>query len=214
MSDKKTIKRALLRVFWILVLGSVFGFFAEMMYALVYTRTLEIRQGLIYGPFIQIYGLGALAYYLLIRNEHSPKKVFFKGMALGGALEYIASFIQEVVFGTISWDYSDMFLNLNGRTSLLYCIYWGIIGVFFLKVAYPGLKKLDKFLDKKNIRIFSYILLVFVVFDVVISSMATMREDQRKKNIPAKNNVDVFLDNTYPDEYLDKIYNNNKPIPN
>ena len=57
-----------IKIFWIFVIGSVFGFFAEMLYALVYTRTLEIRQGLIYGPFIQIYGAGAVAYYILISN--------------------------------------------------------------------------------------------------------------------------------------------------
>ena len=45
-----------MRIFWIFIIGSVFGFFAEMIYALVYTRALEIRQGLLYGPFIQIYG--------------------------------------------------------------------------------------------------------------------------------------------------------------
>lgn len=213
MEKIKIIQRNFFRIFWILVIGSVFGFFAEMLYALVYTRTLEIRHGLIYGPFIQVYGMGALAYYLLIRNETDPKKAFFKGMVMGGLLEYICSFLQEVLFGTISWDYSEMFLNINGRTSLLYCFYWGIIGVFFLKVAYPGLTKLDKFLDRKKIIIFSYILLVFVVLDVAISSMATIRQDERHKGIPAKNNVDEFLDNTYPDEYLNKIYNNNKPIP-
>ena len=44
----------------------VFGFVVEMLYATVYTRTLVIRQGLIYGPFIQVYGMGAVAYYFLI----------------------------------------------------------------------------------------------------------------------------------------------------
>lgn len=213
MKKRKEIERIILRIFWILVIGSVFGFFAEMLYALVYTRTLEIRHGLIYGPFIQVYGMGALAYYFLIRKETDPKSAFIKGMIMGGILEYLCSFLQEVFFGTISWDYSDMFLNINGRTSLLYCIYWGIIGVFFLKLVYPWFKKMDKYLDKKNIRIFSYILLVFVIFDVVISCMATTRQEERKKGIPPQNQVDEFLDNTYPDEFLNKIYNNNKSIP-
>ena len=62
----KKIVQFIMKIFWIFVIGSVFGFFAEMLYALVYTRTLEIRQGLIYGPFIQIYGIGAIAYHLLV----------------------------------------------------------------------------------------------------------------------------------------------------
>lgn len=212
MKNVKKIERFILRCFWILVIGSVFGFFAEMLFALVYTRTLEIRQGLIYGPFIQVYGMGALAYYLALRNEKDPKKAFIKGMILGGVLEYVCSFIQEIFFGTIAWDYSEMFLNLNGRTSIQYCIYWGIIGIFFLKAVYPWFVSLDKYLDSKKVLIFTYILMVFVIFDVVISCMATSRQSQRHDGIPALSAVDEFLDNTYPDELLDKIYNNNREI--
>lgn len=138
---RKKIKDYIIIIFWIFVIGSVFGFFAEMLYALVYTRTLEIRKGLIYGPFIQIYGIGAVAYYILISNIQEPKKAFISGMIMGGALEYLCSFFQEIFFGTISWDYSNLFMNLNGRTSLLYCVYWGIIAIIYLKIVYPNLKK-------------------------------------------------------------------------
>ena len=80
-------------VFWVFIIGSVFGFFAEMLYGLVYTRTLQVRQGLIYGPFIQVYGIGAVAYYFLVSKIQEPKKLFFAGMIMGGALEYIGSFL-------------------------------------------------------------------------------------------------------------------------
>ena len=82
----KKIINYIIKIFWIFVIGSVFGFFAEMFYALVYTRTLEIRQGLIYGPFIQIYGMGAVAYYILISNIQEPKKAFFAGVIMGSTL--------------------------------------------------------------------------------------------------------------------------------
>ena len=133
----KKLLNFLIRIFWVFIIGSVFGFLAEMLYTLVYTRTLQIRQGLVYGPFVQVYGMGAVAYYILISNVKDSKKAFFYGMIMGGALEYLCSFFQEIFFGTISWDYSDLFMNLNGRTSLLYCVYWGIIAVAFLKIIYP-----------------------------------------------------------------------------
>ena len=47
----------IIKIFWIFLIGSVFGFIAEMLYSTVYTRTLVITQGLIYGPFIQVYGM-------------------------------------------------------------------------------------------------------------------------------------------------------------
>ena len=206
------LKKFILICFWIFILGSIFGFFAEMMYGLVYTRTFQIRKGLIYGPFIQIYGAGALAYYFLVKSEQDPKKVFFKGMLLGGALEYLCSFFQEIFFHSVSWDYSELFLNFNGRTCLQYCFYWGIIGVFFLKAVYPVLVKIDKFLDKKWIVIASYIFMLFIIFDVFISTVATIRQNERAEGIEAKNSFEQFLDKAYPDEMLDKIYHNRKKM--
>ena len=74
---KKKISKAIneaIKIFWIFVIGSVFGFFAEIAYGIVYTRTVVFRQGLVYGPFIQVYGMGAVAYYLLIRKIQDHKK--------------------------------------------------------------------------------------------------------------------------------------------
>ena len=201
-----------IKIFWVFVIGSVFGFFAEIIYGVVYTRTIVIKQGLIYGPFIQIYGIGAVAYYLLLSKVHEPREAFFSGMLLGGILEYLCSFFQELLFGTISWDYSNLFLNFNGRTCLLYCFYWGIIAVVFLKIVYPWFKKIEPLIYKKGIRIFTVIFMLFMTFDIVISCMAANRQQERSKNIPAKNSIDIFLDYAYPDEYLNKIYNNKKEI--
>lgn len=207
VSDRKVIN-FIIKIFWIFVIGSIFGFFGEMMYAFVYTRALEIRKGLIYGPFIQIYGVGAIAYYILISKVKEPKEAFGYGMIMGGVLEYLCSFLQEIFFGTVSWDYSKLFMNLNGRTSLLYCVYWGIIAVIFLKLIYPWFEKMEPLIYKKSIRIFTVFFSAFMIFDIVISCMAADRQEKRHKNISAQNSIDVFLDKTYPDELLDKIYAN------
>ena len=198
----------LIKIFWIFVIGSVFGFFIEMLYVLVYTRSIEIRQGLIYGPFIQVYGMGAVAYYLLASKIKEPKQIFFYGMLMGGAVEYLFSFFQELIWGTVSWDYSKFFFNLNGRTCLLYCVYWGLIGVMFLKIIYPFFNQLEPLIYKKSIRIITIFFAIFMAYDILISSIAVTRQEERRNNIPPKNSIDVFLDNAYPDEFLDKIYHN------
>lgn len=88
-------------------------------------------------------------------------------------LEYLCSFFQEIFFGTISWDYSHLFMNLNGRTSLLYCVYWGIIAIFYLKVVYPILQtKLEPLIHKKNMKIITTFFAMFMTFDITISCMA------------------------------------------
>ena len=209
---KKKVIDYIIKIFWIFFIGSVFGFFAEMLYALVYTRTIEIRKGLIYGPFIQIYGMGAVAYYILISYVKEPKKAFFYGMAMGGILEYLCSFFQEIFFGTISWDYSDLFMNLNGRTSLLYCIYWGIIAVIYLKIVYPAFEQINPLIEKNRFKILTMFLMLFMAFDIAISCMAGNRQLKRREGIPPKHKLDEFIDKTYPDEYLDRVYNNKKDV--
>lgn len=201
-----------MKIFWIFVIGSIFGFFAEMLYTLVYTRTLEIRQGLIYGPFVQVYGMGAMAYYLLVSKIQEPKKLFFSGMIMGGVLEYLCSFFQEIFWGTVSWEYSHLFMNFNGRTSLLYCFYWGIIAVAYLKIFYPLFQKLDSFIEKKEIKIFTVFFMLFMTFDIVISCMAADRQQKRREHLPPANTIEVFLDEHYPDELMNRVYNNKKEM--
>ena len=202
----------ILKIFLIFFIGSIFGFLLEIIYGLLMDKILVFRKGLIYGPFIQVYGIGAVFYYLLICKVKEPKKLFIIGFVMGGILEYIFSFLQEVIFGTISWDYSGMFLDLNGRTSFLYCFFWGLIGVVYLKLLFPWIEKLDVIIMNKLARVVIYGLFIFMIFDVVISCMAGMRQDARKNQIPPKNRVDSFIDRHYPDEFMDKVYVNKKEV--
>ena len=52
----------------------------------------ESRQGLIYGPFTPVYGIGGIAYYITFKliKTRNKGKVFFVSMILGGLTEYIA----------------------------------------------------------------------------------------------------------------------------
>ncbi len=202
----------ILKIFLIFFIGSIFGFLLEIIYGLLMDKMLIFRKGLIYGPFIQVYGVGAVFYYLLICKVKEPKKLFVISFVMGGIIEYIFSFLQEVIFGTISWDYSGMFLDINGRTSFLYCFFWGLIGVVYLKLLFPWIEKLDVIIMNKLARTVIYGLFIFMIFDVIISCMAGMRQDARKNQIPPKNRVDSFIDRHYPDEFMDKVYVNKKEV--
>ena len=53
---------------------------------------------------------------------------------------------------------------------------------------------------------------IFMVFNVAISSMAAIRQKERQENIAANSKIDVFLDNAYPDEYMDEVFENQKRV--
>lgn len=213
MKDKN-VKKELTILFWVFIIGSIAGFIFEVIVVFFQKGHFELRQGLIYGPFIPVYGIGAMCYYIVLSKIKIKNKVqiFLITMILGGITEYLCSFIQEKAFGTISWDYSYLPFNINGRTSLLHCIYWGIGGVLYITYIEP---LLNKMIDKTNMKAFdliTIILSIFIVFDISISWMAADRQTERKNDIEPQNHLDLFLDKNYPDEYMNRIFNNKKDV--
>ncbi len=91
------------------------------------------------------------------------------------------------------WDYSDKFLNLNGRISLIYSIFWGLLGLYLLKVVNP---KVDKFIDWlkvkfKNITVLKIIdisIIVLLFINCVVSGYAL---DSYLTRITVENNLEV-----------------------
>ena len=51
-----------------------------------------------------------------------------------------------------------------------------------------------------------------MIYDITISSLATERRYERKEGIPPQNKIDIYLDKKYPDELIDKIYNNKRDV--
>lgn len=203
-------KEIFLLLFWTFVFGSIFGYLHEMILHYLKHGFWESRQGLIYGPFSQVYGLGAMFFVLTVARFKNPIKILLIGTFLGGFFEWICSIIQEYVFGTISWDYSKYFLNINGRTSLFHALCWGIIGLLFVKLAYPLLLKSVTFFDNKYGLVFTTGLAIFLIIDVILSVCAGIRQDERERGIKATTHVQRIMDDWYPDDWMNNIYPNRK----
>ena len=211
---KKSKLEEVIKIFWVFIIASIIGYIFEFIVVLFQKGYYECRQGLIYGPFIPVYGIGAIVYYLFFYKIKTRNKliVFLLSMILGGITEYLCSFVQEMVFGTISWDYSYLPFNVNGRTSLLHCTYWGIAGIMYIMWVEPLINKIGRVSEKKVTKLVTIIVALFMLFNIVISSVAMYRQTQRLRNVQPQNKLDVFLDKYYPDEYLDKIYANKKNV--
>lgn len=211
---KETIIKKTIKIFWVFIIGSIIGYIIEMIVGLVQNGHFVSRQGLLYGPFIQVYGVGLVVYYLILSNIKLKNniRVFLLSMIMGGVVEYLFSYFQELFFGTVSWDYSNLLFNINGRTSLLHCVYWGTGGVLFVKFILPIVDKLNTFIENTKFKYITTVLIIFISFDIVISSLAGARQLERRENIPAQNNIDIFFDKNYPDDKLKQIYSNAKII--
>ena len=214
---RKDVFKFILIIFWVFIIGSLIGYGVETIVAIIQNGHFASRQGLLYGPLIPVYGIGLVIYYLVISKikDESNFKIFIITMILGGIVEYLFSFFQEKLFGTVSWDYSNLWFNINGRTSLLHCIYWGTGGILFVKYVYPFLEKIISKLDLLALKHVTVILIVLLAFDVGISCIASSRQKERIEGIAASSNLDRFCDELdrfcdehYPDSVMDYIYSN------
>ena len=206
---RKDVFKFVLIIFWVFIIGCLAGYILEVTWHFILTRRFQTRQGLIYGPFAPVYGLGTLAFYLVLPKIKNIFNIFWVSALLGGITEYLCSYFQEKLFGTISWDYSGLFMNLDGRTSITYCILWGILGIIFVKFIYPYIEKL---FNKMNMTVITKFVtafaVVFMVFNISISSLAARRQYERREHIAPENEIDEFLDEHYPDEFMNKVYAN------
>ncbi len=210
-----------IELFWIFLYGSFAGFLYENILTILKGQW-SLRQGLVYGPLIPVYGVGMIVFYLVARKLNITKQtnkkylfaVFLSASFLGGLVEYIFSFLQEKIWGTISWNYADLMFNINGRTSLFIAFIWGFAFIIFSLYLLPMLRKHKELLSKKTMMILTCILSVMLFFDCSISFAATYRQKERKENLEPSNKIEVYLDEHYPDEYLNRIYNNAVEVTN
>lgn len=200
------------KIFWIFIIGCVFGCLVEVLNHFIHYGNFVSRSGLIYGPLNPVYGFGLVIFVLFLSKIKNPILIFIGGMLLGGGFEYVCSFVQEKVFGSISWDYSHQLFNIGGRTSLKYMLIWGVLALIFMKFIYPILSNLIEKIPVKIGRILTVILVVFVIFDAVISIIACLRQSERALGEKASNKFEVFLDKHYPDERLNKIFENHVKV--
>ena len=163
---------------------SILGWIMEVLYAYSVFGTF-VDRGFLYGPMCPIYGWGAVA-MVLITERIRKKKVNTLGIflivtAIFTTLEYITSLFLELIFNLRWWDYSNYFLNINGRVCLIFSIFFGFIGIIFVKKIYPRIQKLIKNIRKKiSVKMLWVILISLVVLsniDCVFSSIKYIKKD-------------------------------------
>ena len=165
---------------------------------------------MVWGPFSIVWGLAiALVTALLYRyKDRSNTFLFGMGTFLGGAYEYLCSVFTELVFGKVFWDYSDIPFNLGGRINLLYCFFWGFAEVVWFKLLYPRLSDWIEKLPMKPGKIITWVLIVFMCCNIVMSCMALIRYDARGKGTAPENTLEEWLDEHYDDARMQRIYPN------
>ena len=203
------------KLIWIFFIAALLGDIIETLFCRATMGIWMSRSSLIYGPFSIVWGLGAVMFTALLYRykDKSEGYLFLAGTIVGGVYEYVCSVFTELVFGTVFWDYSHIPFNLAGRINLLYCFFWGIAAAVWMKVLYPRLSRLIERIPMKAGKVLTWVIVVFMVFNMAISALALGRYQQRQSAPDAPTNgFTEFLDHYYPDERIHQVYHNMKQV--
>ena len=169
----KTTKDKIIEYITYFFIYAFLGWIIETIYAM-FVHGYFVKRGFLFGQLCPIYGFGAVL--LLMATKKLYKKPFLKFLIATIAFtlfEYMVSFILEMLFGLRWWDYSNDFLNIQGRVSLLYSIFWGVIGVILLEKLHPYIQDKIQKITKGNTnniqRIVCFILIGILILDTVFS---------------------------------------------
>lgn len=198
------------KLFIIFFSGSFVGVLIELLWCYLRNGYFESRSGLVYGPFNLVYGIGALVLTMALYRYRNRSWTFsfIGGFVTGSVIEYFCSFFQELLFGSTSWDYSNIPFNLNGRICLLYSVFWGVLGIFWIKKIYPRIAGWILRIPDRVGKTVVWILLAYMVVNSAVSGAAVYRWAERTAGKEASGSLERVLDERFPDERMERIYAN------
>lgn len=212
------------------IIYSVWGYFAEILFGLAKTGTIQSRQGFIYGPFCPIYGLGGVV--MIVALQYFKKNnytLFAGGILVGSTIEYLVSWFGEKFLNVTWWDYSSYPLNINGRICLLFSAIWGILAIYLVRSLNVSMDKIiAKLQNAIPLKILKSTLVIFCIFlavDGLLTIVAlktfvlrtaqnfniqlTYQETQGiVAKIYAKPNIKSFIDKMFNDYKMVKTFPN------
>jgi len=165
-------------------------FFSFMLYCFIgwlYEVILEfsyghgfVNRGFLYGPYLPVYGFGALLVLFSVR-PFTKKRVYIGKVLitpilafififfLTSIVEYFTGVILNVFFNKQLWDYSDEILNINGIVCLTASLKFATGGTIFLYVLQPFFEKLIERIPQKLQTVLFCLLFATILADFLIT---------------------------------------------
>lgn len=165
------------RILAYFIIYSIVGYIIETIFGIITKGVWESRQSFLYGPFCAIYGVGAVIMIIFLHG-YSKKytRLFLGGFIVGSIVEYLVSWIGEMILGIKWWDYSNMPLNINGRICVYFSIFWGFLALYLIGSFNPRIDRLiDWFKSKfslKFLKIATSTITTLLLIDCIITGVA------------------------------------------
>lgn len=166
-------------IFIFFIVYCIIGWIFEELVFLVEDHILYNR-GFLFGPWLPIYGFGGIIITaLFFRAKNKPVKVgkinirpliiYFEACIIATAVELIATYIIDFTGGNFKtlWDYSQNFMNFQGRIALIPDAKFGVIALLAIYGVQPILKKIIETKKQKMLNVFVVIIAILFAIDLI-----------------------------------------------
>lgn len=134
----------------------------------------NMNNGILFGPWIPVYGLGVVLIIFIMRlvfNRIKVKRgikiflVFFLSLIVLTIIELLGGILIEKIFNKVFWDYSDLKFNLGHYIALEISLIWGIMSLVVIYLIKPIIDKIIK----KIPSVITYLVLFIFIVDAIIT---------------------------------------------
>lgn len=158
----------------ILMYFIIYSFFGWVMESVIKTwiQKKPVNSGFLYGPFCPIYGFGAIIMFLFLQGfKERPLLLFIIAFFVLSLWEYIVGWALEKIFHTKYWDYTENKFNIKGRVCLMNSLFWGFLGVIFIRYMHPYIMERVDVINETELIILTIILTVIMTIDAIVSAI-------------------------------------------
>ena len=146
--------------------------FGGWVYETIYCSVVEgefTKRGFLFGPTCPIYGIGAIAEWLVLGQISNPIIVFIIGAVLATVIEYSTGLFLERRFKKKWWDYSMFKFNLHGRICPQASAVFGAFSVTSVFVLVPTMLNILMIFSRHTISVLAFIVVTLYFLDTVAS---------------------------------------------
>ena len=200
------------RILAYFIIYSVVGYIIETIFGIITKGVWESRQSFLYGPVCAIYGVGATIMIMFLHKySKNYTRLFIGGFIVGSIVEYLVSWIGELLLGVKWWDYSDMPLNINGRICVYFSIFWGFLALYLIASFNPRIDRLIDWIKSKlsvkalkvlTTTVTTVLLIDCIATGIALSFFLIRIVYKNDLNVPNKNIVMQKYENIYSNEEL------------
>ena len=197
----------MLNIYLLFWLYAVLGWVMETALVSIQSKRF-VNRGFLMGPYCPIYGTGGVLLLSLDPYKNSPFLVFILAIIICSIVEYLTSYILEIIYKVRWWDYSDRLFNIKGRICLFNSICFGLLGMLMVSFLNPIFMGLINKIPRNILIVISLVILIITLIDITITISCMFNIRKTIVNLKDKTLTNIFKKNQDATEEISKKIKN------